>query len=137
MSPKTSTRFSWNAGGIAGGALGLSLWMPATAIASGWPRAGVAVALAAALLILTAAWVLWLFRRRIEAFRGLLILLVIGFVATFLFLLTAHFMSLLLITGWPGGDLLSPLSCMWFLVLYPVLAAWLWLQANQRSNSEQ
>jgi hypothetical protein len=136
MSPATSSGFSWNGPGVTGTALGMSFWIPATAIASGWPGAGVAVALAAAFAILMSAWVLWLCRRRIGAFRGLTILLAIGFIVTFLFLLAAHLLELRLIADWPGGKRLSPLRCTWFLLLYPVLAAWLWFQNNQMRNSE-
>jgi hypothetical protein len=129
-------RFSWNAGAMAGTAVGASLWMPATALASGWPVIGIAVALATACLILISAYLLWRLRQRISAFRGLMILLAIGFSATLLFFAAAHVLDLSLVDGWPGGKRGSALSYSWVLLLYPGLAAWFWLRNRDASNSE-
>ena len=58
----------------------MSLWMPATAILSGWSGAGVALSDVTAAVILVAALVLWNLRHRIPVLRGLMWLLGIGFV---------------------------------------------------------
>jgi hypothetical protein len=136
MSTTTTDRFSWNAGGLAGTAVGASLWMPATALASGWPAIGVAAAFAMAFLILVSACVLWWSRQRVSAFGGLMVLLAVGFVATLLFLVAAQVLDLSLLDGWPGGKRGSPRSYAWVLLLYPVLASWFWLQNRQTGNSE-
>jgi hypothetical protein len=136
MSSSTPHRFCWNAGGIAGCAVGASFWMPATAFASGWPRIGIAAALASASLILISAYVLWRLRQRISAFRGVMILLAVGFSATLLFFAAGHVLDLSLVDGWPGGKRGAPLSYVWVLLLYPALAAWFWFQNRQASSSE-
>jgi hypothetical protein len=136
MNSSTSTRSSWNAGAIAGTAIGASLWMPATALASGWPAIGIAAAFAAAFLILVSAYALWRFRQRISAFRGLMILLAVGFSATLLFFAAAAVLDLSLVDGWPGGRIISPLDYMWLSLLFPVIAAWFWFRNRDASRSE-
>jgi hypothetical protein len=136
MRSSISNRFSWNAGGIAGSALGLSFWMPATAFASGWPWIGIVVALATASCILISAYLLWRSRQRISAFRGLMILLAVGFLATLLFFAMAGLLDLSLVYGWPGGKRGSPLSFAWMLLLYPMLAAWFWFLNHGASSRE-
>lgn len=132
----TSNRFSWSAGGLAGSAVGASLWMPATALASGWTAIGVAAAFAAASIILVSAYVLWRSRQRLSALGGLMVLLGVGFVATVLFFAAAQVLDLSLISGWPGGKRDSPQSYTWVWLIYPALAAWFWLRNRQAGNSE-
>ncbi len=136
MSANASNRFSWNAGAIAGAALGASLWMPAAAFTSGWPSVGIAVAIAAASLILVSAWLLWLYRQRLPAINGWMILLAVGFSATLLFLAVASLLGLSLLDRWPGGKRGSPLSYLWVLLFYPALAVWFWFQSRGSSSSE-
>jgi hypothetical protein len=136
MSSNTSHRFSWNAGAIAGSAIGASFWMPTTALASGWPARGFAVALAAAALILISAYVLWQVRPRISAFQGLMILLAVGFAASLAFFLAAHILDLSIVDGWPGGKRSAPLDYVWVLLLYPALAVWFYYQNRHASDQK-
>ena len=136
MSARPPNRLCWNVGGIAGSAVGAGLWMPATAFASGWPGSGIAIALAAASLILIAAYLLWRLRQGISAFSGVMLLLAFGFSATLLFFAAAHVLDLSLVDGWPGGKRGSPVSYVWVLLLYPALAAWFWFRNRGPNTSE-
>ena len=127
MSTKTSSRFSWNFGAIAGSAIGASLWMPVAAFASDWPAVGISMALATASAIPAGAFLLWRLRQRISAFGGLLILLAVGFSATFVFFAGAEVLDLSLVDRWPGGGRSAPRSYAWVLLLYPALATLFWL----------
>lgn len=136
MSASISTRFSWNAGALAGSAIGASLWMPVAAFASGWPTKGVALALTTASVILFSAFLLWRLRQEISAFGGLLILLAVGFLATGSFFVAAQVLDLSLVDRWRGGKASSPLSYAWVLLIYPALAIWFWVLERRASNSE-
>jgi len=94
MNTAASNRFSWNAGALGGSALGASLWMPASALASGWPAIGLVVAFSAAVLILASAFFLWRSRQRLSAFSGLMVLLAVAFVATAVFFAAAQALDL-------------------------------------------
>lgn len=137
MSASASTRFSWNAGAIAGSAIGASLWMPVAAFASGWPAIGDALALTTASIILISVFLLWRSRQKISAFGGLLILLAVGFLVTGFFFVAAQLLDLSLVDRWPGGKASSPLSYAWVLLIYPALAIWFWCLKGRASNSEQ
>ena len=65
-----------------------------------------------------------------------MVLLAVGFVATLLFFAAAQILDLSMLSGWPGGRRGSPRSYAWVLLLYPMLAAWFWLQNRQTGKSE-
>ncbi|MCP5521032.1 MAG: protein kinase [Verrucomicrobiales bacterium] len=134
--PLGPSRFQWNLWALLGAAVGTSLWMPVAAIFSEWSGLGIALSDAAALAILTTAFTLWLQRRRLSAFLGLMILLGAAFLANLAFMLGGHALGLELLTSWPGGKPASPLHHAWMLSLYPLMAAWFWmLERNARSRS--
>ena len=118
----------WNFWGFHGSALGLSLWMPALAVSSGWSGAGVALSDAAAAVVLLATLGIWRNQHRLSAFQGLLLLLGAGLVASASFLAGVHWLNLSArAVAWPEGMPLLLESLLWSLVLFPVLALWLWL----------
>ena len=125
----------WNGGAILGAAVGLSLWMPVTAILSDWSGMGVALSDVTAIVILAAALVLWNLRHRIPALHGLMWLLAVGFVSTSALLLGAHGLGLTVRSSWPGGGLASPLQYAWILGLFPVVAIWLWIRHRAGNQS--
>jgi len=80
------------------------------------------------------AFVVWLSRDRLSAFRGLMILLASGFVASAGFLVGAHALGLALRSSWPGGSMVSPLHYAWGLGMFPLLAA-LFLMRERSARS--
>jgi len=136
MNSTTADRFSWNAGGLAGAAIGAGAWMPAAALASGWPAIGTVAAFIVASLILVCAYVLWRSRHKLNAFTGLMVLLAVGFVATLLFFAVAHIFGLSILSTWPEGKSGSPRSFAWVLFIYPVLAAWFWCLNHRRQQQQ-
>jgi serine/threonine protein kinase len=116
----------WNFWGIIGSALGSSLWMPVTAITSGWSGAGVALSDLTAAGVLLAALTIWSNRHRLTPFQGIMLLLTAVFIASATFLFGAHEMNLSVRSSWPGGKLISAASLLWSLLLFPVLAVWFW-----------
>src|SRR5689334_18364849 len=124
MNSNAADRFTWNAGGLAGAAIGAGAWMPAAALASGWPTIGTVAAFTVASLILICAYVLWRSRHRLDPFTGLMILLAVCFLATLLLFAVAHVLDLSIMSSWPEGKSGSAGSYTWVLLIYPVLAAW-------------
>jgi serine/threonine protein kinase len=125
--PPSTSRMRWNFWSVLGSALGACLWMPATAIASGWSGAGVALSDLTAAGVLVAALVIWSNRHRLTAFQGFMLLLGAALVASATFLLGAYWMDLPVRSSWPEGEMLSPVSLLWALLLFPLLALWGWL----------
>lgn len=136
MTSSASPQFRWNVGGVFGPAIGASAWMPATALTSGWPGTGISLSIAAASLILISAYLIWRCRRRLPAFRGLILLLAVGFAATLLFLAGAQVLGLSFVDSWPGENRVSPLRCSWILLFYPALAAYFWFLDRKSSTSK-
>ncbi len=123
--PIGDTRSEWSGWSIFGAALGLSIWMPATAILSDWSGVGFALSGVTALTISVAALMLWNLRHRISALRGLMFLLAVGFVASSTFLFGAHWLHLPMRSSWPTAAVRSPLHSVWMLGLFPVVAGWI------------
>lgn len=90
--------------GVIGSALGSSLWMPVTAITSGWSGAGVALSDMTAIAVLLAALGIWSNRHRLTAFQGFMLLLGAVFAASATFLLGARTLAGLvgavIVAGW-------------------------------------
>jgi glucan phosphoethanolaminetransferase (alkaline phosphatase superfamily) len=136
MNSTTANRFSWNAGGLAGAAIGAGAWMPAAALASGWPAIGTVAAFTLASLILVCAYVLWRSRHRLNTFTGLMVLLAVCFLATLSFFAVAHVLDLSMMTSWPEGKSGYPRSYAWVLFIYPVLAGWFWWLNHRRQRQQ-
>lgn len=135
MNSTARDRFSWNAGGLAGAAIGASVWMPVAALASDWPAMGTVAAFLGASFILVSTYVLWRSRQRMSAFAGLMVLLAVGFVATLLFFAVALGFDLNLVNSWPDGSSSSPGSYAWVLLIYPALAALFWWLNYRRQRT--
>lgn len=136
MTSDRSNRFSWSAGGIAGSAVGASLWMPATALASHWPLIGIGLSLATASIILVSAYGLWRIRKRLSAYRGLMVLLAVAWCSSLLFFVSAQVLDWGIVTPWPGGDRTSPSESAWVLLLFPALAGYFWLLNRSGSRNK-
>jgi hypothetical protein len=114
-----------------GAAIGASLWMPATALASDWPAAATVAATAAAGAVLISVWLLWRRRTRMSALHGLMALLTVGFLATLLFFAAAAALDLTVVNQWPAGKRVPALKYAWVLLFYPALAGTIWLRARR------
>jgi serine/threonine protein kinase len=122
--PKQSPGNGW---GMVGSAVGMTGWMVVTTVLSGWRGAGVALTAAIVGAVVAAALVLWKFRDRMSQFMRQMWLIGVGFVATAAFLLGAHGLGLSMLSRWPGGVAVSPLTYVWALALFPLVAGWHWL----------
>jgi predicted Ser/Thr protein kinase/transglutaminase-like putative cysteine protease len=131
-----SSGLQWNFWGIIGSALGSCLWMPVTAITSGWSGAGVALSDLTAAGVLIAALAIWSNRHRLTAIQGFLLLLGAVLVASVTFLLGAHELGLSVRSSWPGGKMISPASLLWTLLLLPALAVWGWFMHKSARAGE-
>ena len=118
----------WNGWSFLGATVGLSIWMPVTAILSDWNGAGFALSGATALTVWVAALVLWNQRDRISAFSGFMWLLAVGFVSSATFLFGADWLDLPVRSNWPTAAVMSPLHYVWVLGLFPVVAVWIWIR---------
>ncbi len=126
---------NWNGWAVFWSTLGITSWMPLTAIASDWHGAGLAVTSATTLSVWIAAFVLWYQRDRISAFSGIMWLLAVGFVSSASFLIGADRLGLPVRSNWPTGAMMSPWHAMWMLGVFPVIAVWLWIRhRNGRQN---
>jgi len=111
--------------------------MMVTPFASGWPASGVIQSLLAAASIVAVALILWSSRHRLAALPGLLILLGFALLITATWLFLAHFQGFGIISKWPGGANTPPLSLLWVLLLYPLLAVWfLYMDKANRSGKK-
>lgn len=138
MTTQQPARFSWNLGGLLGSAVGSSSWIALTPFIADWHTAGILIALGCAALILLAVPILWNLRMKIEPLQGILILLTVAFVSTFLFLLSAHIMRLPLLASWQPTKLADASNFFWILLFFPLLALIFWLIGRpKRTNSEQ
>jgi serine/threonine protein kinase len=121
--PPQSPRQGW---GIVGSALGMTGWMVVTAVLSGWGGAGMALCAATVGIVVGAALVLWKSGDRVSQFVRQMWLITAGFVATAAFLFGAHWLGLSMLSRWPGGMAVSPLTFVWALALFPLIAGWYW-----------
>lgn len=116
-----------NGWGMVGSAVGMTGWMVVTAGLSGWRGAGVVLTAACVGAVVAAALVLWKFRDRMSQFMRQMWLVGVGFVATAAFLFGAHWLGLTMLSRWPGGIAVSPLTFAWALALFPLVAGWHWI----------
>jgi serine/threonine protein kinase len=116
----------WNPNGFFAAAVGMSMWMPVTAILSDWNQAGTILSFTSPAVVIVTAWHLWSTRERRAAHQGYILLLAAGFFASLVFLLSAHWLGLGLRTSWPDGPLVSPLTLLWALAIFPMFAWLLW-----------
>jgi hypothetical protein len=138
MTTQTHSRFSWNLGGFLGSAIGCSAWIILTPFVAGWHSIGVVSALGCAAIILLAVPVLWRMREKIEPLKGMMIFLMVAFLATTSFLLIGHFMRLPILASWPPPQQAAALNYFWILLLFPALALLFWFIGRPtKSNSEQ
>jgi len=128
-------RFSWNLGGLIGSAVGFSSWMAITPFWADWDAVGIVAALVCVVLILITVPVLWRMRAKIDAFRGIIVLLVVAFISSSIFLASAHLMNLTVLTSWPPR-LASASECLWGLLVFPALGVLFWL-INQRTKTKE
>lgn len=122
MNPGRSHRNAWSFWAMQGVALGASLWMPVTAIVSGWPTVGLVASVISAGAILMTPWILWRLRDRMEAYSGLMILLAVAFAGALTFFITAIVLKVSIVDQWPVGRPHDPVSLLWVLVIYPIIA---------------
>lgn len=115
-----------NGWGLVGSALGMTSWMVVTAVLSGWGGAGAALCAATVGIVVVAALVLWKSGDRVSQFIRQMWLIAAGFVSTAAFLFGAHWLGLAMLSRWPGGVAVSPLTFVWVLVLFPLVAVWHW-----------
>lgn len=135
--PSRPSQSPWQGWGMVGSALGMTSWMVVTAGLSGWRGTGVALT-TATVTVLAAALVLWNSRDRMTPLIRQMGLIAVGFVSTAGFLFGAHWLGLSMISSWPGGVTVSPLQFVWALVLFPLIAGWLWFfhrRMNERGVS--
>jgi serine/threonine protein kinase len=135
--PARPSQSPWQGWGMVGSALGMTSWMVVTAGLSGWRGTGVALT-TATVTVLAAALVLWNSRDRMTPLIRQMGLIAVGFVSTAGFLFGAHWLGLSMISSWPGGVTVSPLQFVWALVLFPLIAVWLWFfhrRMNERGVS--
>lgn len=116
----------WNPIGFFAAAMGMSMWMLVTAILSDWNQAGTILSFTSPAVVIVTAWHLWSTRERRPAHQGYILLLAAGFIASLVFLLSAHWLGLGLRTSWPDGPLVSPLTLLWALAIFPMFAWLLW-----------
>lgn len=86
-------------------------------------------------MILLTVPILWSMRTKLKALQGMFIFLAVAFVATFSFLLSAHFMGLPLAASWSPLKLANASGYFWFPLLFPILALFFWFRS--RLISEQ
>ena len=128
LGARGNSPLQWNGWSFLCATVGLSIWMPVTAILSDWNGAGFALSGATALTVWVAALVLWNQRDRISAFSGFMWLLAVGFVSSATFLFGADWLDLPVRSNWPTAAVMSPLHYVWMLGLFPVVAVWIWIR---------
>jgi hypothetical protein len=124
--PARATQSPSQGWGIVGSALGMTGWMVVTAVLSGWGGAGIALCAATVGIVVAAALVLWKSGDRVSQHIRQMWLIAVGFVSTAAFLFGAHWLGLTMLSRWPGGMAVSPLTFVWALALFPLIAGWHW-----------
>ena len=123
-----------NGWGMIGSALGMTGWMVVTAVLSGWGGAGIALCAVTVGIVVVAALVLWKSGERVSQLIRQMGLIAAGFVSTAAFLFGAHWLGLKMLSRWPGGMAVSPLTFVWALVLFPLVAVWHWFLHRLRNE---
>ncbi|MGJ8723895.1 MAG: hypothetical protein ACSHYB_05005 [Roseibacillus sp.] len=132
---ETPKGFQWNLVGWFGASLGASLWMIATPFFLSWPASGVFAGIVGTLVIWSFSSIVWAFREKISAFKGIVGLLCFTVLSNLGFLLFAHTNKLPLDTAADAIETNYGLYYGALLALVVSLLILFWIKENRAAKS--